>query len=381
MQTRESLKSNSSGTDESQPLLAHASNRSKVPSLPLLTVAHAEPRADSRAPVYAAGGLWQQHRVSILVLYFAALSGPLLVINKLTVHHLPAPTFNLLFQVAFAAAVVRLAGFAGLLESAPLRWETVRKYAGVVAGFAGVLMANMKVLQYANVETFIVFRSSTPLIISLLDYVYLGRELPSCRSWACLIALTLGSVGYVISDHGFRLRAYIWVVVWYCFFLFDAIYIKYVCDTVEMSAWGRVYYTNLLATIPLAIGMPLTGDLSYVLGNTWRHPQIGWLLVSSCCGLAMSHASFCLRSATSATTFTVAGTCCKLLTVLINYLIWDQHANAWGMLFLFVCLAAGSLYEQAPARREAQAGVQAGPPEDEEKQAILKHDSSSNITK
>jgi len=61
--------------------------------------------------------------------------------------------------------------------------------------FAGIMLAytlcesrlastatTMQVLQYSNVETFVVFRASTPLLISLADYAFLGRELPSMRS-------------------------------------------------------------------------------------------------------------------------------------------------------------------------------------------------------
>jgi hypothetical protein len=38
--------------------------------------------------------------------------------------------------------------------------------------------ANIKVLVYSNVETFITFRSSTPLVLCIFDYLFLGRELP-----------------------------------------------------------------------------------------------------------------------------------------------------------------------------------------------------------
>lgn len=117
-----------------------------------------------------------------------------------------------------------------------------------------------------------------------------------------------------------------------------------------MSDFGKAYYTNVLATIPLAIAIPLTGDLNVILNNTWTLQQVAPLLTSCVVGLLMSHASFCMRSATSATTFTVAGIVCKLITVLINYVMWDQHANAMGLGFLFVCLVAGSLYQQSPLR-------------------------------
>jgi syndecan 4 len=42
-------------------------------------------------------------------------------------------------------------------------------------------------LQFANVETFVVFRASTPIVISLCDWLFLGRELPDRRSACALV--------------------------------------------------------------------------------------------------------------------------------------------------------------------------------------------------
>lgn len=40
----------------------------------------------------------------------------------------------------------------------------------------------------------------------------------------------------------------------------------------------------------------------------------------------------------------------KCLTVLLNTLIWDQHANPGGIFCLFICIAGGMIYRQAPMR-------------------------------
>ena len=76
------------------------------------------------------------------------------------------------------------------------------------------------------------------------------------------------------------------------------------------------------------------------------------LALSCLCGLGMSHATYMLRGAVSATAFTVVGIMCKMLTVIINCAIWDQHANSSGIGFLMVCLMAGSFYQQSPKRKE-----------------------------
>lgn len=79
---------------------------------------------------------------------------------------------------------------------------------------AGTLFANIKVLVYSNVETFITFRSSTPLVLSLFDYIFLGRELPGGRSVFSILLLVASCGGYTYFDQGFQLQAYAWLCVW-----------------------------------------------------------------------------------------------------------------------------------------------------------------------
>ena len=42
----------------------------------------------------------------------------------------------------------------------------------------------------------------------------------------------------------------------------------------------------------------------------------------------------------------------KCLTILLNVAIWDQHAKPGGIFCLFVCIAGGMLYQQAPMKGE-----------------------------
>jgi GDP-mannose transporter len=70
------------------------------------------------------------------------------------------------------------------------------------------------VLVYSNVETFITFRSSTPLVLSVFDYLFLGRKLPGGRSIFSILLLILSCSGYTYYDQGFKLEAYTWLCVW-----------------------------------------------------------------------------------------------------------------------------------------------------------------------
>ena len=49
---------------------------------------------------------------------------------------------------------------------------------------------------------------------------------------------------------------------------FDQLYIKHICDTVPMSAWGRVKYSNALAVVPAILLGAAFGEYS-VLGGSY----------------------------------------------------------------------------------------------------------------
>jgi solute carrier family 35 protein len=155
------------------------------------------------------------------VVGYGTCSSLMLVINKLAVSFLPAPSFLLLVQCLASWVAVWLAGRCGCATVDRLEWSKLRAFLPVSAAFLACIFANMKTLQYLNVDTFIVFRASTPLVIALCDYAFLGRQLPGMRSAACLVALLLGALGYVYSDAGFAVHGYAWVALWYCVFCFD----------------------------------------------------------------------------------------------------------------------------------------------------------------
>merc|ERR1740130_2216132 len=163
-----------------------------------------------------------------------------------------------------------------------------------------------------------------------------------------MMFLVMGAVLYVYFDAGIVLTGYMWVGIWYLIFCFDQLYIKYVVDSVPMrSNWGRVFYTNLWSSIILSI---LTSFLEpeLLLNMRWETKPLIALGISCTAGVAISYFAFLCRAAVSATSFTVVGNVCKIITVLINISIWDKHATPVGISCLFVSLGAGGIYQQAP---------------------------------
>ena len=293
-------------------------------------------------------------KLSLAVAGYSICSSLMLVINKLAITFVPAPSFVLFIQLLFAAVTIRGMSLMGVIDADPLDFSKGKPFILVSMAFLGALYTNVKTLQYANVETFVVFRSSTPCLIAILDFVFLGRQLPNARSCASLGAIICGAVAYIWCDSNFEVRAYGWVVAWYVIFAFDQIYIKYVVDQSSLNAWGQTYYTNTLAVpLVLVVALLTREDVEmYDLRLDWISTSA---LIGSCvAGVLMSYSAFLLRGLVSATTFTVVGTMCKIATVVINCLIWDKHASLRGLAALFVCLFAGVWYQQAPLRAASE---------------------------
>jgi len=281
-------------------------------------------------------------------------SATLLIINKYSVFLLPAPSFILFAQLLGTVFVVQGANILGYIKCDKLEWQKASRFFPVALIFLTTIFLNMKSLQHANVETFMVFRFSTPLCISIADYFFLGRQLPSARSWLCLLGLLVGALGYAKTDSAFQVEGYTFCAFWYLVFCLDQIYLKHITNTVKMNSnWGRVYYSNLLASLPLIF--TFIGDGSEMEAVQNMSFQAGMIvMLGVVLGAAMSYFAWMARSLLSATSFTVVGNVCKLMTICINVLLWDKHASQIGIVFLLFCLGSAYFYKQAPMRKEVE---------------------------
>ncbi|KAF4730918.1 hypothetical protein FOZ62_010099 [Perkinsus olseni] len=240
----------------------------------------------------------------------------------------------------------------------PLEYTLARRFSGVVAIFCLCLFTNVKALQHVNVETVIVFRSCSPLAVTFFDYYYLGRELPSGKSWLALFGIVLGAFLYMVSDDGMQVQGYFWVSLYFLAIVTEMAFVKHIINTVAMSTWTRVYYNNVLSIPVLAVAAALNGELRTLAQDyTWTVEAVPSLLGSCVIGIGISFYGFHLRELVTATTFTVVGVLCKVATVLLNHAIWDHHSNVVGSLALLGCIAAGTQYRQAPPREEKTASV------------------------
>ena len=236
-----------------------------------------------------------------------------------------------------------------------IEWSKVKPYMIYVATFSAGIYTNMRALEGSNVDTIIVFRCCTPLVVAVMDYLFLGRELPGLRSVISLLALLLGATGYVMSDSAFRLDgfvAYFWVFLYFWLLCFSMAYGKLVMGRVPMkSIWGPTLYSNLLSIPPTLLFGLAAGEVSLVAQTPWTLTGGATVALSCVMGVGISYSGWSAREKVSATLYTLVGVMNKMVTVIINGLIWDRHASGPGIFWLTVCIVAGTFYQQAPMRK------------------------------
>jgi GDP-mannose transporter len=331
----------------------------------------------------------KQLATSSLVVGYALCSSLLAVINKFAITKFNYPGLLTALQYLTSALGVWVLGKLGLLYHDSFSYETTKKFLPAALVFYLAIFTNTNLLRHANVDTFIVFRSLTPLLVAIADTLFRKQPIPSKLTFVSLFVILGGAVGYVATDSAFTLTAYSWALAYLVTITSEMVYIKHIVSNIGLNTWGLVYYNNLLSLMMAPLFWILTGEYSEVFAS-WGSKAGNWFefdaffAVSLSCifGFLISFFGFAARKAISATAFTVTGVVNKFLTVVINVFIWDKHASPVGLFCLVFTLAGGVLYQQsvtgagsAPLQRE-NVSNQTGDENvgDEESQLIKKTD-------
>jgi len=296
------------------------------------------------------------HEVIGAVVFYMLCSSVMLVANKVAVTWVPLPGLVVSCQFICAVAFIYArSAVADNFELDTFTYERVIKFLPYVAAMSLCIFSNVQSLYHSNVETVIVFRACSPIFVSILDWFFLGRELPSPRSASSLLIVFFGAVGYVATDSEFSMNgmaAYTWVSVYFFAIVAEMTYGKIVMSRMEFKnpVWGSTLYTNLLCLPPMLAMAIWSSEPQRVQEVEMSTSGALAVLFTCVVGICISYAGWNCRGKTSATTFTLLGVACKLISVLINILIWDKHASGPGIVCLLVCIGASSAYRQSPMR-------------------------------
>ncbi|GAB4836081.1 GDP-mannose transporter gonst3 [Ancistrocladus abbreviatus] len=297
------------------------------------------------------------------------------IINKWAVTKFPYPGALTALQYFTSAAGVLFCGWLKLIEHDPLDLLTLWRFLPAAIIFYLSLFTNSELLLHANVDTFIVFRSAVPIFVAIGETVFLHQPWPSIKTWASLATILGGSVIYVLTDYQFTVMAYAWALAYLVSMSIDFVYIKHVVMTIGLNTWGLVLYNNLEALLLFPVELLIMGELKKIkheISDESDWYSLGVVLpvgLSCLFGLSISFFGFSCRKAISATGFTVLGIVNKLLTVVINLVVWDKHSSFVGTIGLLVCMTGGIMYQQSTSKkpRAGKEGSTQQSEEDEQK--------------
>ncbi|KAF5205487.1 Gdp-fucose transporter [Thalictrum thalictroides] len=296
----------------------------------------------------------QYYATSSLVIGYALCSSLLAVINKYAITQFNFPGLLTALQYLTSALGVWVLGKLGFLYHDPFTLETAKKFLPAAVVFYLAIFTNTNLLRHANVDTFIVFRSLTPLLVAIADTAFRKQPCPSKLTFMSLVIILGGAVGYVATDSDFTLTAYSWAVAYLVTITTEMVYIKHMVTNLGLNTWGFVFYNNLLSLMMAPLFWFVTGEYVDVFSalsarsDNWFELGTFFAVSLSCLfGLLISFFGFAARKAISATAFTVTGVVNKFLTVAINVLIWDKHASPFGLICLLFTLVGGVLYNQS----------------------------------
>ncbi|KAL3650426.1 GDP-mannose transporter gonst3 [Castilleja foliolosa] len=299
------------------------------------------------------------------------------IINKWAVMRFPYPGALTALQYFTSFIGVVICGRLRLVEHDKLDLLTMWRFLPAAIIFYLSLFTNSELLLHANVDTFIVFRSAVPIFVAIGETLYLHQPWPMLKTWLSLGTIFAGSVLYVITDYQFTLTAYSWALAYLVSMSIDFVYIKHVVMTIGLNTWGLVLYNNLEALMLFPVELLIMGELKKIehdISDETDWTSFGVVLpvgLSCLFGLAISFFGFSCRRAISATGFTVLGIVNKLLTVVINLVIWDKHSTVVGTVGLLICMFGGVMYQQSTSNKPKPSSEVKGGESDEERQKLI----------
>lgn len=165
----------------------------------------------------------------------------------------------------------------------------------------------------------------------------------------------MGAVGFVLTDSEFKMSgiaAYGWVSAYLASLTFEMTYGKRLLGQVKFRSiiWGSTLYTNLLALPPMCGIAIFSGEADKLRNFEPDVTSMLWLGLACVVGIGISWSGWNCRDKVSATFYALLGVACKLISVLMNVMLWDKHASPQGIAWLLVCLFCSSQYKQAPLR-------------------------------
>ena len=293
--------------------------------------------------------------ISVFVAYFIA-SSTMLLFNKACMIVLPAPCVVTLLQVTVTTLLIATAWCCSLVDIQKVNRGVLWQYMLYSILFVLGINFTMRSLANTNVETVLLFRSGSPIVVSCIDTLCLGREMPSRRSAVSMLCILFGATWFAASElhtdtstltlsglgvNTVNLLITATLMTWG----------KHVTDNSDLNLTTSVFICNVTSIAPILALAVLENEHLIIREHRWLSVYAVTVLGTACVmGTALSYLGWQMRTIMSATSFTVVGVLNKVFTVLLNGMYWPDHAVWSSTIGLMLSLVGGSFYQQSTMR-------------------------------
>ena len=287
--------------------------------------------------------------LSISLCVYVVCSSCMPIINKATLRALPRPFTVTAIQTASAAMLLLAFRIAGMVDFPNPTLAKIWGWTGVVLAWVVPIVFNMKAVQLLTVETVMMFRSLTIVIVAIGDRLFLKTKMDARSVISCLM-ISLGGVVYASNDLNFHYRGYLMGCLYAASMVVNSLYIKYCFNQHhEMNSWEKTFLNNLLST-PAVLAMcgiyENMDSVKHDLGSLSRS-GCSLLALSSLMGFGISMSGTKCREYLSATSFDVLGSCTKYMTLALSAVILRARNSVLSMVGICIALTGTVLYSPA----------------------------------
>lgn len=327
-----------------------------------------------------------KNSIIFAIIAYGLCSSSLLLLNKIVIRRIKHPGIVTGFQFAFAGLALQIFSALGCVTTTTVCTADVMKTYGIyVLIFMSCVYVNLRTVDVCGIETVIVAQSCSPIVVAILEFLFLGRQFPAGYTCASLMGITLGACIYVFATFAGgteedledastlwdQIMFYKWALIYLSFISIEKTFGKQVKSSLETSLADSVYFTNILSA-PLMLAWAYLcneyDDEFHEILDKKDPVDLLFLVLSSCGGVLIGFSAWNARNVLSATSFTVVGVVNKFLTISVNLIIFPDHAG-WGSIAgLVFCLISATQYKQSPLRETPYTKVTEGI-------EMIKHDS------
>lgn len=292
--------------------------------------------------------------VHLKIAFFIILQGcssvGLIMCNRYLAKSLHSPILTLCFQNAIATSLSIGCWSLGIGQTMK-RWkiEHFIRVIPLTCIFSVLLWTSFQALGQVSVATIVVFRNSSPFFTAIVERAYKGTVI-SNRTMGVLLFMIVGALIYTSGDLEFTVIGYGWAFANLSCTVMAGMFGKQFAEGLkeEQTGLGLSCYQNIMSLPCLCIVAVLTGEMGQWTGLSYITEldltSKGVFLFSCLWCVSMGIATFELQKLVPQTTVTVANVSYKMITLLVNALVYGSNVGPLGLSGLVIAQGAAVMY-------------------------------------